>query len=137
MKNKQFYLQEQTINEIKEYAVKNNTTSSEVIEMLWDRFKQSYNDKEKMLNWMICGIEHSMIPYYEELKLSSQRAERNIAFLNDNLKQLISMTAEKKTFGWLRRKKQKKAAAKEVLHIEEALKRNEQKKAEEEEEIEL
>ncbi len=139
--NKHFYLQEQTINEIKEYAEKNNTTSPEVIEMLWEIFKQSYSDneemlrdttfkeayrdKEKMLRWLICEIKGSiMIPYYEELKFSIQRVERDMEWLNLMMKQLLSMTAEKNnTFGWLQRKKKKKAAAKEVLQIEEALKK--------------
>ena len=123
--NKHFYLQEQTINEIKEYAEKNNTTSPEVIEMLWETFKQSYSDNEEMLRDAICEIKGSiMIPYYEELKLSIQRVERDMEWLNLMMKQLLSMTAEKNnTFGWLQRKKKKKAAAKEVLQIEEALKK--------------
>ena len=65
-----------------------------------------------------------MIPYYEELKFSIQRVERDMEWLNLMMKQLLSMTAEKNnTFGWLQRKKKKKAAAKEVLQIEEALKK--------------
>ena len=93
---KNLYIHKETVNEIKEYADKNNTTSSEVIEMLWETFKQAYSDKEEML---ICGIKESMTPYYEELKLSSQRAEKNIEFVAVMMKKLISMLAEENTFG--------------------------------------
>ena len=40
-----------------------------------------------------------MTPYYEELKLSSQRAEKNIEFVAVMMKKLISMLAEENTFG--------------------------------------
>lgn len=93
---KNLYIHKETVNEIKEYADKNKMTVSEVIEMLWDTFKQAYSDKEEML---ISGIKESLAPHYEDLQVSLQRAEENIKAVTVMMKKLISMLAEENTFG--------------------------------------
>ena len=93
---KNLYIYKETVNEIKEYADKNNTTSSEVIEMLWDTFKQAYSDKEEML---ISGIKESLAPHYEDLQVSLQRAEENIKAVTVMMKKLLSMLTEENDFG--------------------------------------
>ena len=95
-KQKNFYIYEDTINGIQEYADEHRMTASEVIEMLWDTFKQAYSDKEEML---ISGIKESLAPHYEDLQVSLQRAEENIKAVTVMMKKLLSMLTEENDFG--------------------------------------
>ena len=74
--NKHFYLQEQTINEIKEYADKNKMTASDVVEMLWTEFKAKKDGEyEKKIEEITEAVKEAYAPCFEELKTLSQNIE--------------------------------------------------------------
>lgn len=76
--NKHFYLYEDTINEIKEYADKNKMTSSEVVEMLWDTFKAGNSDKADVI---IDKVAERFDNLFTGLRLATRQSEKNTAVI--------------------------------------------------------
>lgn len=52
-KQKNFYIYEDTINGIQEYADEHRMTASEVIEMLWETFQAGNSDKTDVIIQLI------------------------------------------------------------------------------------
>lgn len=76
--NKHFYLYEDTINGIKEYADKNRMTSSEVIEMLWETFQAGNSDKTDII---IDRVAERFENLFTGFRLASRQSEKNTAVL--------------------------------------------------------
>lgn len=76
--NKHFYLYEDTINGIKEYADKNRMTSSEVIEMLWENFQAGNSDKTDVI---IDKVAERFENLFTGFRLASRQSEKNTAVL--------------------------------------------------------
>lgn len=76
--NKHFYLYEDTINGIKEYADKNRMTSSEVIEMLWENFQAGNRDKTDVI---IDKVAERFENLFTGFRLASRQSEKNTAVL--------------------------------------------------------
>ena len=76
--NKHFYLYEDTINGIKEYADKNRMTSSEVIEMLWENFQAGNSDKTDVI---IDRVAERFENLFTGFRLASRQSEKNTAVL--------------------------------------------------------
>lgn len=75
---KNFYLHEQTVNEINEYADKNKMTSSEVVEMLWDTFKAGNSDKADVI---IDKVAERFDNLFTGLRLATRQSEKNTAVI--------------------------------------------------------
>lgn len=76
--NKHFYLYEDTINGIKEYADKNKMTSSEVIEMLWENFQAGNSDKTDVI---IDRVAERFENLFTGFRLASRQSEKNTAVI--------------------------------------------------------
>lgn len=76
--NKHFYLYEDTINGIKEYADKNKMTSSEVIEMLWENFQVGNSDKTDVI---IDRVAERFEKLFTGFRLASRQSEKNTAVI--------------------------------------------------------
>lgn len=76
--NKHFYLYEDTINGIKEYADKNRMTSSEVIEMLWETFQAGNSDKTDVI---IDRVAERFENLFTGFRLASRQSEKNTAVI--------------------------------------------------------
>lgn len=76
--NKHFYLYEDTINGIKEYADKNKMTSSEVIEMLWENFQVGNSDKTDII---IDRVAERFENLFTGFRLASRQSEKNTAVI--------------------------------------------------------
>lgn len=76
--NKHFYLYEDTINGIKEYADKNRMTSSEVIEMLWENFQAGNSDKTDVI---IDRVAERFENLFTGFRLASRQSEKNTAVI--------------------------------------------------------
>ena len=76
--NKHFYLYEDTINGIKEYADKNKMTSSEVIEMLWENFQVGNSDKTDVI---IDRVAERFENLFTGFRLASRQSEKNTAVI--------------------------------------------------------
>lgn len=76
--NKHFYLYEDTINGIKEYADKNRMTASEVIEMLWETFQAGNSDKTDVI---IDKVAQRFENLFTGFRLASRQSEKNTAVI--------------------------------------------------------
>ena len=76
--NKHFYLYEDTINGIKEYADKNRMTASEVIEMLWETFQARNSDKTDVI---IDRVAERFENLFTGFRLASRQSEKNTAVI--------------------------------------------------------
>lgn len=76
--NKHFYLYEDTINGIKEYADKNRMTASEVIEMLWETFQAGNSDKTDVI---IDKVAERFENLFTGFRLASRQSEKNTAVI--------------------------------------------------------
>lgn len=76
--NKHFYLYDDTINGIKEYADKNKMTASEVIEMLWETFQAGNCDKTDVI---IDKVAQRFENLFTGFRLASRQSEKNTAVL--------------------------------------------------------
>ena len=76
--NKHFYLYEDTINGIKEYADKNRMTASEVIEMLWETFQAGNSDKTDVI---IDRVAERFENLFTGFRLASRQSEKNTAVI--------------------------------------------------------
>ena len=76
--NKHFYLYEDTINGIKEYADKNKMTSSEVIELLWENFQVGNSDKTDVI---IDRVAERFENLFTGFRLASRQSEKNTAVI--------------------------------------------------------
>lgn len=76
--NKHFYLYEDTINGIKEYADKNRMTASEVIEMLWENFQAGNSDKTDVI---IDRVAERFENLFTGFRLASRQSEKNTAVI--------------------------------------------------------
>ena len=76
--NKHFYLYEDTINGIKEYADKNKMTSSEVIEMLWETFQAGNSNKTDVI---IDKVAERFENLFTGFRLASRQSEKNTAVI--------------------------------------------------------
>ena len=77
-KQKNFYIYEDTINGINEYADKNKMTSSDVIELLWETFKAGNSDKTDVI---IDKVAERFENLFTGFRLASRQAEKNTAVL--------------------------------------------------------
>lgn len=77
-RNKHFYLYEDTINGIKEYADKNKMTSSEVIEMLWETFQAGNSNKTDVI---IDKVAERFENLFTGFRLASRQSEKNTAVI--------------------------------------------------------
>lgn len=76
--NKHFYLYDDTIDGIKEYADKNKMTASEVIEMLWETFQAGNCDKTDVI---IDKVAQRFENLFTGFRLASRQSEKNTAVL--------------------------------------------------------
>ena len=126
--NKHFYLQEQTINEIKEYADKNKMKASDVVEMLWSEFKAKEDGEyEKKIEEITAAVKEAYAPCFKELKTLSQNIEEKTAEAVVLIKNLIYIIENK---GLEQEHKDEngigdelKQISENLKHIEEALKK--------------
>ena len=122
--NKHFYLQEQTINEIKEYADKNKMTASDVVEMLWTEFKAKKDGEyEKKIEEITEAVKEAYAPCFEELKTLSQNIEEKTAEAVVLIRNLIYIIENK---GLEQEHKEENSIGDELKQISENLKQIEE-----------
>lgn len=77
-KQKNFYIYEDTINGIQEYADEHRMTASEVIEMLWETFQAGNSDKTDVI---IDKVAQRFENLFTGFRLASRQSEKNTAML--------------------------------------------------------
>ena len=124
--NKHFYLQEQTINEIQEYADKNKMKASDVVEMLWSEFKAKEDrEYEKKIEEITEAVKEAYAPCFEELKTLSQNIEEKTAEAVVLIRNLIYVI-ENKGLGLEQEHKEENSIGDELKQISENLKQIEE-----------
>ena len=73
-KQKNFYIYEDTINGIQEYADEHRMTASEVIEMLWETFQAGNSDKTDVI---IDKVAQRFENLFTGFRLASRQSEKN------------------------------------------------------------
>ena len=122
--NKHFYLHEQTINEIQEYADKNQMKASDVVEMLWTEFKAKKDGEyEKKIEEITEAVKEAYAPCFEELKTLSQNMEEKTAEAVVLIRNLIYIIENK---GLEQEHKEENSIGDELKQISENLKQIEE-----------